>query len=90
MGGKASSDELGVNAVHWWIIQSSTAVLKYSVVPRHDISDGVVMRNTDHLGNPLQAFYHYKQALLLQTWSVVVREASGVARGVSKPVHCLA
>ena len=46
MGGKASSDGLGGNAVHW-IIQSSTAVLKYSVVPRHDISDGVAVSVDD-------------------------------------------
>ena len=46
MGGKASSDELGGNAVHW-IIQSSTAVLKYSVVPRHDILDGVAVSVDD-------------------------------------------
>ena len=36
-----------------------------------------------HLGNPLQAFYHYEQALLLQIWSVV-REASGVVSERSK------
>ena len=47
MDGKASSDELGAgNAVHW-IIQSSLAVLKYSIVPRHDTPDGVTMSVDD-------------------------------------------
>ena len=49
MGGKASSDDLGGNAAVHWIMQSSTAVLKYSVlVPRHDdISDGVAVSVDD-------------------------------------------
>jgi hypothetical protein len=43
----------------------------------------LMMRNADHLGNRLKAFYHYKQALLMQTWSVV-REASGMSARRSK------
>jgi hypothetical protein len=47
MGGKASSNKLGGNAVHW-IMQSSTAVLKYyPVVPRHAIADGVAVSVDD-------------------------------------------
>ena len=44
----------------------------------------LMMHNADHFGNPLQAFYHNEQALLLQTWSVVVREVSGVVSERSK------
>ena len=68
------------------------AVLKYSVVPRHDIvSDGVAVSFGDEkrgsLGKPPTGFLvplGYEQALLLQTWYVVVREASGVVKERSK------
>ena len=46
MGGNASCAAFGGSAVHW-IIQSSTAVLKYSVVPRHAISSGVAVSVDD-------------------------------------------
>jgi hypothetical protein len=47
MGGKASSDKLGGNAVYWIIQSSSMAVLKYSVVQRHAIMDGVAVSVDD-------------------------------------------
>ncbi len=55
MGGKASCTAFGGSAVHW-IIQSSTSVLKYYVVPRHAISSGVAVSVDDaycgSLGKP--------------------------------------
>jgi hypothetical protein len=55
MGGKASCAAFDGSAVHW-IIQSSTAVLKYSLMPRHAISSGVAVSVDDayrgSLGKP--------------------------------------
>jgi hypothetical protein len=59
MGGKASCAAFGGRAVHR-IIQSSTTVLKYSVVPRHAISSGVAVSVDDtyreSLGKPPARF----------------------------------